>query len=117
MESEKSVINLEQLHQLSGQDPEFELELLHLFIEDSVNQLKILKAAIANQDAESVRNIAHYLKGASANLGANSMYHSAFKLEGAAREHQLDDAETLFVELNAGLNQVQDYVAEQTSDC
>ena len=68
MESEKSVINLEQLHQLSGQDPEFELELLQLFIEDSVNQLKTLKIAIANQDAESIRNIAHYLKGSSAQL-------------------------------------------------
>ena len=116
MESEKSVINLEQLHQLSGQDPEFELELLQLFIEDSVNQLKNLKIAIANQDTESIRNIAHYLKGASANLGANSMYQSAFQLEGVARDHQLDTAETLLTELKVGLNQVQDYVADQVSE-
>ena len=102
-------------NQLSGQDPEFELELLQLFIEDSLNQLNTLKIAIANHDTESIRNIAHYLKGASANLGANSMYQSAFELESAAREHQLHNAETLFVELKVGLNQVQDYVADQVS--
>ncbi|MCG8363274.1 MAG: Hpt domain-containing protein [Pseudanabaenales cyanobacterium] len=116
MKSEKSVIDFEQLHQLSGQDPEFELELLQLFIEDSVNQLKTLKTAIVNQDAESIRNIAHYLKGASANLGANLVYHSAFKLEGAAREHQLENVESLFVELKTGLNQVQDYLSDQVSE-
>ena len=116
MGSEKPVINLEQLHQLSGQDQEFELELLQLFIEDSVNQLKTLKTAIANQDAESIQDIAHYLKGASANLGANAMYYSAFQLEGAARDHQLDNAETLFDQLKVGLNQVQEYVANQVSE-
>ncbi len=112
MESQKSVIDFEQLHQLSGQDPEFELELLQLFIEDSLTQLEILGTAIANQDTESIRNIAHYLKGASANLGANSMYRSAFQLETAARDQQLDNAESFFVELKVGLNQVQDYVSE-----
>jgi len=58
------------LHRLSDNDPEFELELLHLFSQTANTYLEGLGEAIASQAFEEIKKEAHKLKGSSGNIGA-----------------------------------------------
>lgn len=82
-------IDWHHFHQISDHNSEFELELLHLFAEDTDYHLKQLEAAIAAQDFSALEQHAHHIKGSSANLGLRSMQTAASILEIQARNHQL----------------------------
>ncbi len=84
-------IDWHRLHQISDHNPEFELELLQIFAEDTEQHLNQLEAAIATQDFFALEQQAHYIKGSSANVGLKSMHIAASILEIQARKHQLDN--------------------------
>jgi CheY-like chemotaxis protein len=84
-------IDWNHLHQISDHNPEFELELLQMFAEDTEQHLNQLEAAIATQDFPAVEQQAHHIKGSSANVGLRPMQTAASKLEIQARNHQLDN--------------------------
>jgi hypothetical protein len=65
-------IDWEHLHRISGNDEEFELNLLRVCVEDIKPRLEIIIAAIASDDFGQIAREAHYLKGASANVGATA---------------------------------------------
>jgi histidine phosphotransfer protein HptB len=44
--------------------------LIHTFLQDSDNRLKILKELVVTPDAESLRRTAHSFKGSCSNVGA-----------------------------------------------
>ncbi|WP_208345405.1 response regulator, partial [Aetokthonos hydrillicola] len=46
------LIDWEQLHQISENNPEFELEILQIYLEDASSRLEKIKAAIATNDIE-----------------------------------------------------------------
>lgn len=111
-------LDLEHLHQISDDSPEFELELLQIFIEDSQTHLEALKRAIAANDLYQVERIAHHIKGASANVGANMMQLCAEQLEERSRQNRLENTENtkdLVSELERSLNQIQEFVDSQNS--
>ncbi|MFE4106834.1 Hpt domain-containing protein [Almyronema epifaneia] len=108
--AESSPIDLEQLQQISGNDPEFEQELLQLFVEDAIAQTAILEEAIAQQNSQAIEETAHHLKGASANVGATSMAETAAQLEVAARHQQSEQHHRLFKALQQGLDEVRHYL-------
>ncbi|MEM8810174.1 MAG: Hpt domain-containing protein [Cyanobacteria bacterium P01_G01_bin.38] len=82
-----------QLAQLAGGDPEFEQELLGLFVTDVEDSLLRLVAAVTALDTVTVEHLAHYIKGASANVGANALAEAAEQLEQQARQSNLAQAE------------------------
>lgn len=84
-------IDWRHLHQISDHNPEFELELLQMFAEDTKQHLCQLEAAIATQNFFALEQQAHYIKGSSANLGLRPMQTAASNLEIQARSHQLDN--------------------------
>ncbi|MEH1943138.1 MAG: GAF domain-containing protein [Nostoc sp.] len=100
-------IDWEQLHRISGNDAEFELNLLQICVEDIEPRLEIIKAAIASHDFEQITREAHHLKGASVNIGATTMYLAADKLEGLADHQDLGDATNLILELQEFVNCIQ----------
>lgn len=64
------VLNLEQLHDITLEDPELMREILAALIEDTSQQLLLLESAIRERDGQKTARLAHYSKGACANVGA-----------------------------------------------
>ncbi|WAL62751.1 response regulator [Thermocoleostomius sinensis] len=75
------LLDLEHLHRLSDDKPEFELELLQIFLQDSRRQLEILKQAVYRQNTPQIYQSVHHIRGASANVGARAMQFVAERLE------------------------------------
>jgi CheY-like chemotaxis protein len=74
-------LDLDHLHRLSDHKSEFEVELLHIFLEDGRRQLEILKQAVFRQDKPKIQQSIHHIRGASANVGAKVMQFVAERLE------------------------------------
>nr|WP_322658057.1 ATP-binding protein [Dendronalium sp. ChiSLP03b]MDZ8204346.1 ATP-binding protein [Dendronalium sp. ChiSLP03b] len=104
-------IDWKHLHQISENDPEFELNLLEMFVEDMQNRLEITKAAIAANDFEQLAREAHQIKGASGNVGATTMHLAAEKLEQLARNQECRGAANLISELEDFIKRIQEFLS------
>ncbi|MBW4582694.1 MAG: PAS domain S-box protein [Tildeniella nuda ZEHNDER 1965/U140] len=104
-------IDWNQLHQLSDNNEEFELELLHVFVEDAGDHLVALETAIAQRNFHDLEQAAHHIKGASANVGLVAMSAIADQIERQARQHQLQDAPEQLIQLQQILNEVRLFLA------
>ncbi|MHC5595280.1 MAG: GAF domain-containing protein [Nostoc sp.] len=100
-------IDWEHLHRISGNDQEFELNLLQICLEDIKPRLEIIKAAIASHDFGQIAREAHHLKGASANIGATPMYLAAEKLEQLAFHQEPTGMNNSVSELEEFVNRIQ----------
>ena len=65
-----SPIDLEQLHQISEGDLEFEIEVLQVFVEDVAQRLVTMRESALGGDRQQVMAVAHHIKGSSSNVGA-----------------------------------------------
>lgn len=103
-------LNLTYLKRLSDDAPEFAVELLISFLEDSNNHLKMLREAISHQDSPQIRQIAHHIKGASANVGAMKMCSLAEQLEYQLDLTQAATTAELVDQLERSLTQIQGFL-------
>ncbi len=103
-------IDWEHLHQISEHDPEFEINLLEIFVADIYEHLEITKAAIAEQDFQQLAREAHQIKGASANVGATLMHLAAHKLEQLALNQERRGTANLVTELEDFVKRIQDFL-------
>ena len=108
-------IDWEQLHQVSEDDPEFELELLTMLAEDVKIHIEDLRRAVVDGDAIAVAHEAHYIKGASANVGIVSITALAKQIEHLAREQQLPAIDLLICAMAVDLDCLEAYLATRTS--
>ncbi len=120
-------IDWEHLHHISGNDQEFELNLLRICVEDIKPRLEricvedikprleIIKVAIASHDFGQIVREAHHLKGASANIGATAMYIAADKLEQLASYQDLRGINNLVSELEEFINHIQYFLKNKES--
>jgi HPt (histidine-containing phosphotransfer) domain-containing protein len=67
-----SILNLEQLREVTMDDPDLMREIVSALIEDTSEQVHRLEAAIRDGDSLKCARLAHYSKGACANVGAES---------------------------------------------
>ncbi|RCJ36458.1 hypothetical protein A6770_15590 [Nostoc minutum NIES-26] len=111
VETVELAIDWEHLHQISENDPEFELNLLEIFVEDMQNRLETTKAAIAANDFEQLAREAHQIKGASGNVGATTMHLAAEKLEQLARNQECRGAANLISELEDFVKRIQEFLS------
>ncbi len=74
------------------------------FRDQAPADLQRMQAALAGQDAEALRRIAHGLKSAAANLGARAWSALAAELEQAGREGDLTPAPALLAEMERSLD-------------
>jgi HPt (histidine-containing phosphotransfer) domain-containing protein len=101
------LIDWRSLRQLSDGDAQFERELLALFVDDTEKHLGRLSDAIAGQDPNQIRLLAHYLKGSCGNVGVMPLHHHAATLETSARRGELSVGPALLDEMQRLLYQVQ----------
>ena len=93
-------INKEMIEELKElMEDDFPL-LLNTFLDDSNKRLVDLKLAIAEENANDVRELAHGFKGSSANLGAEKLARISSELESMGRTDELSEVESSFIELN-----------------
>jgi len=105
-----SPIDWEYLHQISDHDPDFEQELLEVFIADTQIHLANIQAAASAQDSQGVRQEAHYIKGASANVGATAIHQLAARLEEESKQGDLQNAPELLNQLEIAYAAVESFV-------
>ncbi|MEH2165489.1 MAG: ATP-binding protein [Nostoc sp.] len=103
-------IDWERLHQLSENNPEFELELLQMFVEDIQPRLELIKIAIAAHDFEQIALQVHQIKGSSANIGVTTMHLAAEKLEQLAYNQERQSATNLILELEEFVKCIQEFL-------
>jgi HPt (histidine-containing phosphotransfer) domain-containing protein len=104
-------IDWEQLHQVSEDDPEFELELLTMLAADVKIHITDLRQAIVDRDAAAIAHEAHYIKGASANVGIVKIAALARQIEKLAREQHLPDTAVLVEQMAIDLGHLEAYLA------
>lgn len=105
-------IDWEHLHQISENDPEFELEILKVFVEDSLFHVEAIKAAIAVNDFPQLAREAHHLKGSSGNFGATAMQKIAEELKQLSRKQSFVGAYELVLELVDFINKIQAFLTK-----
>jgi len=78
-------LKLEQLHDVSGEDIEFEQQLFVIFTEQFNISLGKLETALKNADKGNAILYSHDIKGAARNIGAEEVGRIARDLEESAR--------------------------------
>jgi HPt (histidine-containing phosphotransfer) domain-containing protein len=67
-----TVLDREQLRDITLDDEELMREILSALIDDTSSQIPLLDSAIREEDSQKCVRLAHYSKGACANVGANA---------------------------------------------
>ncbi|MEH2050248.1 response regulator [Nostoc sp.] len=109
-------IDWERLHQLSENNPEFELELLQIFVEDIQPRLELIKIAIATHNFEQIAQETHQIKGASANMGVTTMHLAAEKLEKIAYNQERRGTSNLILDLEEFVKRIQKFLNAKDSN-
>ncbi|MHC5728758.1 MAG: response regulator, partial [Nostoc sp.] len=109
-------IDWERLHQLSENNPQFELELLQMFVEDIQLRIEVVKIAIATHDFQELALQAHQIKGASGNMGVTTIYLVAQKLEQFARNQERRGTTNFVLELEEFVKRIQEFLISKESN-
>ena len=68
-------VNLNYLHELSGNDKEFEKVMMEQFVQQTPSEITALEGAIGNQDWLNAKKIAHSLKSTVSYMGLSDELH------------------------------------------
>ncbi|PPT05299.1 Circadian input kinase A [Geitlerinema sp. FC II] len=103
----EDIIDWNRLHEVSGDDAEFEIELLDSFLESAYEYLNGASQALEARDAETFCRFVHQLKGASGNVGIPSMMALSSQLNERAKANSLEGADEGLKELSQMLDRVE----------
>lgn len=107
---------IEELKELiDDDDPDFFIELLKDYMNNSEENLKAIRYAIQAKDTATVVKTAHILKGASSNIGAVNMTELSKQLEHLGREEILEGAVELIDRLDVELVEVKSELEKETA--
>ena len=107
-----SVMRFERLKEISGDDPEFEREVLGDFLESAPEQMARARRALAAGDGRELEQAAHSLKGSSRTLGAEILGGVLQELEAAGKSGDLDAARVRFELAEQELARVRELLEE-----
>jgi HPt (histidine-containing phosphotransfer) domain-containing protein len=82
------------------------LRFVRTFIETTEQDLLPLAQAIADQDADQVKKLAHHIKGAASNLELTDIADAARTIEGKGRSNSLEDTEPQIAAIRSGLDSI-----------
>jgi two-component system, sensor histidine kinase and response regulator len=99
-----------------GGDEQLLHELCEIFLRESPRLLEKLKQAIAQDDAATVRRVAHSLKGEVSYLSAENVSHTAQKLEQMGVENNLSGAPALLASLEIALRDLHAVMHRQATE-
>ncbi len=106
------ILDLSDLRDRVGDDPELIREILGLFFEDYPAQLAATEHAFASADASALFKTAHTLKGALANLSAPSARDAARALELAAKASDFVAAREAYARFRQEVERLREACAE-----
>lgn len=89
-------------------DRELVAEMARLFAEYSALWLTEIRAALAGNDFQQARRVAHTLKGSAGNFLAHDTLAKAAALEGACQAGQADAAQHAFVVVETAVGELND---------
>jgi HPt (histidine-containing phosphotransfer) domain-containing protein len=99
-----------------GDDRELLAELTALFVDDYPKRLMELHAAVAEADAERLRQAAHALKGAVGTFGAAVAHRLAAELEALAEHDRLPEAPAILARLEAEIERLVAVLRAETAE-
>ena len=88
-------INLRSLRKLTGDDPDFLVELIELYLSDTPQRISRLRNFIKQKNVAEIRSEAHSLKGASGNITALPLQELFSQIEERAMAGCYEDAANL----------------------
>jgi len=107
---------IEELKELVDEDdPDFLIELLEDYMDNSEENLKAIRYAIQAKDTVTVVRTAHTLKGASSNIGAVNMTELSDQLEHLGRGKTLEGAVELIDQLEVEFVEVKCELEKETA--
>ena len=90
-------VNLSYLHELSGNDQDFEKVMMEQFVQQTPEELSALEAAISSNDLLSAKKIAHSLKSTVSYMGLAAELHPSLEaIEKAAVSGDSSDVQNKF---------------------
>jgi HPt (histidine-containing phosphotransfer) domain-containing protein len=89
-----------------GGDEELLAQIAEMFFSEAEGRLREIREAISGGDAKALHSAAHSLKGAVSNFAADRATAAAAKLEQCGKVADLAEAERLFAELSAAVDEV-----------
>jgi HPt (histidine-containing phosphotransfer) domain-containing protein len=98
---------LDNLLETTGGDPAFLVELIDIYLTDSVGLLATMRQAVSGANAVELRRAAHSLKSNSASFGAGRLAGLCQELEDQARDEPLEGAAARLVHVEAAFVEVQ----------
>ncbi|HKW96883.1 MAG TPA: Hpt domain-containing protein [Bryobacteraceae bacterium] len=101
--NEAAVLDMDQLRNVSMDDPELMRELVAALIEDTTAHIPMIQDAVEQADATKCARTAHYVKGACANVGAMSMAALLKTIELCAKTGDFCGCRTSLANLSAEL--------------
>jgi HPt (histidine-containing phosphotransfer) domain-containing protein len=102
------LLDREQLRNVTLDDEALMREIVAALVDDTSRQMKLLDAAIAEQDVTRCMRLAHYSKGACANVGA-------FAAAAILKEIETRAASASFAECSLALARLADQVEQLRS--
>ena len=105
-------VDISRINEFTDGDPEQFRELTALYLDQCGGQLRELDAAVQAGDAEKVEHLAHKSAGSSATCGMVLITPFLRDLEQKAREGDLSQAASLFVEIQREFEKIQAFLAE-----
>ncbi|MFP4317451.1 MAG: ATP-binding protein [Phormidium sp.] len=106
-------IDWDRLHEVSGDDLEFELELLDSFMDSAREYVAGAKTALAEGDLETFSRLVHQIKGASGNVGIPAMMTLAGQLNERIKHESINPE--LMQEALAGIEQLSQMLDQVTA--
>ncbi|MFC2103576.1 response regulator, partial [Bacteroidota bacterium] len=88
-EVNNSLFNFDRLKIISGDDHEFEKDLLSSFVEDVEKKIAQLEELRKKNDIKNITDLAHTIKGASYSVGAQKVGDEAYGIEISAKSEDL----------------------------
>ena len=102
----ESILDREQLRDVTLNDPELMKEILKTLVDDTSLQLGRLEQAVREANMSQCARLAHYCKGACANVGANAMATLLKRLELEAVAGKFGEAELCYASLPVELERL-----------
>ncbi len=106
----EDLINWQQLHQISDNNPEFEWQLLQIYTEDSISRLDAIKAALATKDFQKMRGEVHQLRSSMGYIGTTTVQETVEQLEQLAVQDERRGTGKLIQDLEYFVNRIQEFL-------
>ncbi len=103
-------MNFRELSENLGMQEDEYMELVELFIETGMSDLKKLQVAVEEANAKEAADIAHSFKGAALNMGLTEFFELAKEMEITARHGDLERTAPIALALKEKLDIIAGFV-------